>query len=145
MSLVVQNPPILVPDNNYIVNILARSFAISVQPRPFTVNWNSGTALQLFDIKDPLENVNLTFNYSPGLAVGETLTGVPIISVTTNSGTDPMPANIINGAAGFDTAHSKIVQPVTAGINGVEYEIVSSCATSLGRTLALVGLLPVRR
>lgn len=145
IQLVVANPPVLVGDPNYIINALPRLFSISVLPRTFTVNWTNGSAMQLFDIKDPAESVNLTFNYLPGLSSGETLTGVPTVDITTLSGSDPSPLLVLNGTAGFDSTNSKIVQPVTAGVDGCEYEFVTFCATSAGRTLALVGGLPVRR
>lgn len=135
-------PPTLIPSTEWIISTLPRAFEISLSPRAFSVS----DAVQRFDIKDPSESVPLTFNFAPDLASGETLSGAPTVSVTVATGTDANPTELLNGTAGFDAAMQEVIQPVTGGLNGVEYEIVVTCATSNpNKTLTLVGVLPVRR
>lgn len=99
-----------------------------------------------FNIKDPAESVPLTFDFSPGLPSGVTLNGSPNVGVTTFAGTDGNPAALLNGAVGFDATLSKVVQPVTAGLNNCDYEWVVTCPTTNPYlTLTIVAILSVRR
>ena len=152
-GLAPSGPPIYTPwGPGYVVYLPARSFTLATLVRTFTVilPWRaftiSRTTVQTFDVKDPAESWPLTFNMAPDLSTGETLVGIPNVSITVSQGSDPSPYSILNGPAGFDASLSQVVQPVTAGINGCEYAIAVTCSTSNPlKVLTLVGALPVRR
>jgi hypothetical protein len=98
-----------------------------------------------FDIKDPAESVLLAFNFAPGLAPGVTLSGLPQVALSVILGTDANPGAVLNGAAGFDSTLTQVVQPVTGGLDGCEYQFrVVSATTSAKTTLTCYGVLPVR-
>ena len=101
--------------------------------------------MQRFDEKSPLESVVLTFDFSRGLALGETLTGAPSVSFATLYGGDTSPAALANGAAMFNLAGTLVLVPVTGGIDQNDYLLVVECATSNSqKVLALPAILPVR-
>lgn len=98
-----------------------------------------------FDIKDPSESVLLAFNFAPGLAAGVLLSGLPQVALSVVEGTDANSSALLNGAAGFDSTLTQVVQPVTGGIDGCEYQFrVVSATTSAKTTLTCYGVLPVR-
>ena len=116
---------------------LARSYT-----RTFTVNHMSVR----FPIKGTSEKVPLTFDFTQDLPSGVTLSGTPTLTVQTEAGTDSAPNAILNGAAGFNSANTQVIQGVQAGVNGVDYSITCTCPTTQSNlTLSLVGLLSVRR
>ncbi len=134
--------PVLTPSTLFVISILPRTFTITIPPRAFTVS----DGVQRFDIKDPTESVALTFNFLPDLATGEHLTGVPSVSVSVLTGSDNNPTATLNGQGGFDALSQQVVQPVTGGVDGCEYEYVVVATTSNpNKTLALRGVLPVRQ
>lgn len=97
-----------------------------------------------FDIKDPAEKVVLTFDFSDGLAVGETLTGTPTVTVAMALGSDATPAALLNGAAALDGSEKMVLVPVQAGIDRCEYLIKVVVATSNAqKILTLKAVLPV--
>ena len=103
------------------------------------------TTSNRFEAKDPWELQILTFDFSAGLATGETLTGIPTITVTTVYGTDASPSSILAGANTFDTTSTKYLVPVKGGLDGCDYDIVVDCLTTTpSKTLSLGGILPVR-
>ena len=102
--------------------------------------------MQRFDIKDPAESVQLTFNMQPGLAATETLAGSPTVNINVIEGTDANPSLLLNGVPGFDSTSTQVIQPVTGGTNGCEYQFVVTCGTTnVKKVLTLVAALPVRR
>ena len=118
-------------------------YIILAAPRPFTI---SAITMQQFNVKDPSESVLLTFNFGPDLPSGTILFGTPAVSVSVIQGTDPSPAAILNGVAGFDSTTTQVVVPVTGGVSGTFYEVAVTCATNNGNlTLTLAGVLPVSR
>ncbi len=132
-----QTGPVVTP----IFQVGPRYIAI-LPPRPFTI---SAISMQTFDVKDPSEQVLVTFNLGPDLAPGETLIGVPTAVVTVVQGTDPAPNNIVTGRLGFDTTLTQVVVPVAGGISGVFYEIeVTAQSSNFQKKLSLAGVLPVR-
>lgn len=95
--------------------------------------------------KDPLEKVKLTFDFTTDLPDGVVLTGTPDVAFTTAYGTDPSPASIANGAAGLDTTSKKVIVPVQAGLEGVDYRVSVKCATTDAQLVfELDGVLAVR-
>ena len=97
-------------------------------------------------VKDPAETIPLTFDFSAALAPGEILQGVPAISVTCPSGIDSGPSIILDGPPAFVLNSLGIVQAITGGIPGAEYEIQVVVATSNQmKVLSLTGILQVSR
>lgn len=118
-------------------------YIILMAPRPFTI---SAITMQQFNVKDPTENVMLTFNFAPDLPTGTILFGTPTVTVSVVQGTDPSPNAILNGRAGFDSTTTQVVVPVTGGVSGTFYEVAVSCATNNSNLLlTLAGVLPVSR
>ena len=100
---------------------------------------------QRFDDKNPSESFSLTFDMSAGLSGAETLTGTPTASISVLSGTDASPSSVLVGSPTLAGANLQVLVSVTGGLNAVDYEIkVVSATTNASKTLALVGILPVR-
>ena len=98
-----------------------------------------------FDIKDIAEKVVLTFDFSAGLAVGETITSVQSTLVSVLVGRDAAPQSILNGSANIDGTGTLVFVPVQNGIDGCDYTIKAVCVTSnASKILALSAILPVR-
>lgn len=95
--------------------------------------------------KDPAEWVVLTFDFSKGLANGETLAGTIVTTVSVALGIDPSPSSILNGAASFDATNTKVLVPVKLGLNGCDYLVkVVSPTTNAQKVLSLSAIAPVR-
>lgn len=96
-----------------------------------------------FDDKFKEETVCLTFDFSGGLGVAETLTGTPIVTVA-----------ILNGARGtiltlgtvaVSVDGKSVLVFVSGGVAGVRYLVRASCATtSSPRVLAWAGAILVK-
>ncbi|MDA8350503.1 MAG: hypothetical protein M0038_17180, partial [Pseudomonadota bacterium] len=129
------------PRNFTIARTPTRSFTIArALPRFFGVT----SMADLFPTKAPSELIPLTFDFTQDLPTGVTLTGTPAITVITVRGTDAAPANVLNGAAGFNTAKTQVIQPVKGGQNGATYRITCNCPTTQANLApTLVGELPV--
>lgn len=103
------------------------------------------TTSQRFDTKDPGEEVILTYDFTAGLAVGETLIGTASTVVKLALGNDPTPAAILNGAPSFDALNQKVFVPVQGGLDGVDYDVVITVQTSNPKKEFVLGwILPVR-
>jgi len=103
------------------------------------------TTANRFDAKDPAEKQVLTFDFSLGLATGETLTGTPTVSIAVLYGTDPSPGNVLAGGNAFDPTNTKYFVPVQGGVDLTDYDIVVKASTTNAvKTLTLGGILPVR-
>jgi len=103
------------------------------------------TTANRFDQKDPNELVILTFDFSAGLASGETLSGVPVVSCGTVYGTDPSPASVLAGGNILNATSTALFVPVMGGLDGCDYDIVVKYpTTNAKKTLVLGGILPVR-
>ena len=98
-----------------------------------------------FDTKDPSEKITLTFDFTSGLAVGETLSGTPTAMISVVLGTDPAPMAIMNGVASLDATSKMVFVPVQAGYADCDYLIKVVCVTSNAtKVLALSSILSVR-
>jgi hypothetical protein len=101
--------------------------------------------MQSFSEKAPAEAVVLTFNFTLGLASGETLTGAPTVTVVNVFGTDTTAAALVVGTPSLDPTATQVLVPVAAGIDQNDYAVTVTCATSNAlKTLTWSGLLPVR-
>lgn len=99
-----------------------------------------------FDAKETSEKVILTFDFSPGLAVGETLQGAISVTVESSLLPDATPSAILNGSAIFDATNTKVYQPVQGGVTDANYTIKIVVGTSNAqKTLAINSILPIRR
>jgi len=89
------------------------------------------------------EIANLEFDFTSGLAIGETITGESCTAVV-YSGTDASPALLISGAA--STSGAFVTQPIDAdagGVEGVIYNLTCEVTTSDGQTLRQSGYLAI--
>lgn len=83
----------------------------------------------------------LFFDFSGELKPGETLATVTAIEVTTQAGTDPTPANLLNGSPVISGAMvEQMIKPV---ITGVSYHFRAVAMTNLGSQLVVAGNLRV--
>lgn len=97
---------------------------------------------EVFAIKDPAETQALAFNFAPDLG-SETLTPASMTSgIELLAGTDPTPANVLNGAPVISGA--LVLQSVHGGVANADYRVWAKVNTSGGRTLVVAGILPVR-
>jgi hypothetical protein len=80
----------------------------------------------------PTEQVTLSFDFSPALAVGETI-GSPSLSIAVVSGIDATPSARLIGAASI--SGSFVLQAVGTMQVGVIYDIIATVTTSSGQIL----------
>jgi hypothetical protein len=92
--------------------------------------------------KDPAESEVVTFDFTNKMR-GETISGVVSVTIAVESGNDPSPSNMLNGApavSGF-----KVMQAIAGGIDGTNYYMRCQIQTSGNRTPVCGGVLAVRR
>jgi hypothetical protein len=95
--------------------------------------------------KDPDEDIIVTFDFTEGLAPGETIAAIISVVVTVNAGVDEAPNAILTGVPWIDPTGLYGQQPVINGLDNVTYNIQMLCATTFPhRQLAITGILPVR-
>lgn len=94
-----------------------------------------------FSNKQTDETVVLTFDFKNVLATGETIQNATW-SVTVYKGTDASPENILTGSPGI--SGNKVNHTVTAGVNGVTYEIKCQITTSANQVIDGIGKLLVK-
>ena len=94
------------------------------------------------DVLDPSESMVLTFDFSLGLAAGETLIATPTASVTVDFGADPNAAAIIKTV----TLNSPYVFVAVSGLlDQTDYHIHCLCPTSNAQKILMdAGVLPCR-
>ncbi len=93
-----------------------------------------------FSYKLTTENELFTFDYSPILASGETISSASC-TIQVKDGADPNPNNIKVGSPSISGA--KVVQRISGGLNGVTYRLEMTINTSLTNVYTLVGDLAV--
>jgi len=93
-----------------------------------------------FSYKLTTENELFTFDFSPILRTGETISSAAC-TVEVKDGEDPNPSNILVGSAQINGA--LVVQRISGGVNGVTYRLIMTVTTSLTNVYTLVGDLPV--
>lgn len=91
--------------------------------------------------KAPTEIVPLTFDFAADIATAATVTVVSV-AVSVITGTDPTPANILQGAA--TASGATVTQWITGGVDGVRYKILCTVNASDGQRLVLAAELNVR-
>ncbi len=131
---------------------VARNFAVWRSfPRNFTVRRSLVRVFEVnsvsirFPVKGPAEATPLTFDFSADLPSGVTLSGAPTMSIACTEGTDANAANVISGSVALNAGKTAVVQDGTGGLDGCEYTITCTCATTQSNlTLTLVGIRAVR-
>lgn len=131
---------------------VARNFTVWRSfPRNFTVRRSLVRVFEVnsvsirFPVKGPAEATPLTFDFSADLPSGVTLSGAPTMSIACTEGTDANAANVISGSVALNAGKTAVVQDGTGGLDGCEYTITCTCATTQSNlTLTLVGILAVR-
>lgn len=99
----------------------------------------------LLSQKDPSENVVVTFDFSPALVDGEMIDAIVSVTVEVSAGEDASPEDILNGTALVTIDGLAVQQPVTGGLDGVNYSIKALCdTTNPEKRLAVTAILPVR-
>jgi hypothetical protein len=122
------------PGNRFLAADSQRNF-VGIDPEP------QGARVS-FDVKFVPEIVTLTFPFTNEL-LGATITPAsPVITVTTVTGVDGNPANLLNGAA--QIAAGLVLQSVKAGLDQCAYHFVCQVDLSDGRRLARTGTLQVK-
>ena len=97
------------------------------------------------DAIDPAESVVLTFDFSPALDAGETLTGTITTLVSMALGSDATPHNVLNGTPAFGVGNTSVLVGVKGGLVDRDYAIKVVVGTSNpAKVLALVAHLPIR-
>lgn len=95
--------------------------------------------------KDPLENIVMTFDFSPELYEDETISSIVSVTVEVSAGVDPHPMNIIGGIAGISKDGLAVLQPIHGGLDQVNYNVKCLAqTTNPEKLLAVTGILPVR-
>lgn len=96
--------------------------------------------MKLLPQKDPSEIIPASFDFTPDVASGATVT---VVSVTVSliGGTDPTPGNVLQGAA--TATGAAVVQWIKGGVDGASYKIKCTAASSDGQTLVLASRLDV--
>ena len=97
-------------------------------------------ALHDFSPIYPTEQVVISFDFSPALAIGEVLTGVPAVSALLVSGTDVAPSSRLIGSPSI--AGNFVLQEIGTCQGGSLYNFISTVATSAGQVLIVNAHLP---
>jgi hypothetical protein len=94
-----------------------------------------------FSITDPTEKVVLTFDFTNGLATGETLTGATAVPSVT-AGTDPTPQARITTV---QVQGNLVLLAFANGLAGTDYHLLVTATTSnSNKVLSIAQTLPIR-
>lgn len=97
-----------------------------------------------FSNKDPLELVNLTFNFEPAMGTNEFIQSIMSVTVEVIAGVDPAPSAILTGTPLINVSGLSIQQPCTGGLVDVSYRIAALCLTTAGQELICAGTLTIQ-
>ena len=97
-----------------------------------------------FSNKDPLELVNLTFNFEPAMGANEFIQSITSVAVEVIAGEDPTPSAILTGTPLINIGGLSIQQPCTGGLVDVSYRIAVLCLTTAGQELICAGTLTIQ-
>lgn len=86
------------------------------------------------------DTINVVFDFTSRLAIGETITS-QVCTCTVFSGLDSTPGSVINGAA--TVSGTQVTQSVKGGVVGVLYNIQCVVTTSASQTLTMQGYLAI--
>ncbi len=77
----------------------------------------------------------LTLDFSLLLATGDTITGVPTLTVSVLQGNDPSPGSLLSGAASISASGVQVIQSLTGGVAATQYLIACQVTTVQGEKL----------
>lgn len=83
--------------------------------------------------KQSAEKLTATFDFTGKLALGETISGSPVISVTVLRGVDASYASVLSGSASVSAG--VVSQLIQNGVDGVVYSLSAKATTSTGQVL----------
>lgn len=142
------------PWSGYIVQLAYRRFTVAAPVRTFTVQWSM--QMERFDPLDSRETAVLTFDATPALAAGETLTSATPVTAMLLRGQSNAPLPTLTGTivttAQIDPANATAIAPgcavqvkVTGGQSGCVYALSTTVqTTNAAKVLELKGALPVQ-
>jgi hypothetical protein len=90
-----------------------------------------------FPPTDPTETRNLTFDFSGGLATGETIVGIPVWTIDVYDGVDATPNSRLIGSP--QIAGNLAEQLVGTCLAGVRYSLTAKAVTTTGQHLTAFG------
>ncbi len=93
-------------------------------------------------IKDPLERVPLTFDFTAAMDAADSLSGCGVVVEAVVAGADGSPNTLLDGAP--TTSGKRAVQWIRLGVDGASYRVRATATTTQGRTLVLRTIVPVR-
>lgn len=93
-------------------------------------------------IKDPLERVPLTFDFTAELGSAESISTIAIVMEQLVAGVDASPNAVLDGAPII--AGKTAVQWLQGGQSGASYRLRAVGTSSQGRVVVLRAVLPVR-
>lgn len=100
-----------------------------------------GNKVQAVDLKTPSEVIDITFDYTDSLEVGETVV-TATVACTVRKGADETPADVLSGLPTVSSPY--VVQRVKDGVSGIQYNLKCLATTSDSRILELIAVLPVK-
>ena len=93
-----------------------------------------------FSYKVTTENEQFTFDFSPIMASGETISSADCV-VQVKEGSDPSPSSIMVGSP--VVSGQTAAQRISGGLDGVIYRLEMTATTSLTNVYTIVADLPV--
>ena len=101
--------------------------------------------MDVIGVKETEEVVTLTFDMSAGLGTGETLTGVPVVTIRAYSGgVDRSASSMLNGSPNYDSTLTTCLVSIQGGKAGYTYKLKAETPTTVGgKVLALSTLLKI--
>lgn len=120
-----------------------RNFVVTEQNRNYTSSDTGGLTRSQMTLssKDPAEKVTVTFDFTPVLAVGETISSVSSVVCTAWIGVDGAASSMLIGSPAIQGL--MVLQLVQGGLTGNYYKIKATINTSLGQIIACTATLPV--
>ena len=93
-----------------------------------------------FSYKITTENEQFTFDFSPIMASGETISSASCV-IQVKEGSDPSPSSIMVGSPVI--SGQTVAQRISGGLDGVIYRVEMTATTSLTNVYTIVADLPV--
>jgi hypothetical protein len=92
----------------------------------------------MLSIKNPLETITVTFDFS---ALTTSVASPSVTSVVSSGAVDPTPSAILSGSPQISGA--KVLQKIVAGLPGAYYELLCQITAADGSVYVLSEVLPV--
>ena len=95
----------------------------TIQPIQQDPQYNTESLVRGMDFTDRLAQTS------------DTLTGMPTVTASVFSGTDPSPQSILVGSPSLSSNNMQILQRISGGIPGNAYILSFKCGTAQGNTI----------